>query len=584
MKSFWINKTIIITSILLLSNSLLFAQGGKIDNKGLRQGKWEIVYNINDKIAYIAKSDIPDWLNSIKPSDDNGSSLIKSANSGAYGSYGTKFIFEKCNYKDGVKQGKFSLIYYIYDGQERIDNSIYSNGATRAKWKTIEIMSGEYTNGNLNGNIISYMNDNLAISIKYNNGILEDQIIKTKQVASKKLNIVINPYYKFKNNSLTEALFLQDELPNLSYSDGKNGYLLKYTYKPYCYNEFSFLTKEEIEKNQSFSLINLNTNNLAIEYVPFKYNNENKMVIDGNYRLYKPSAILLDTTFLWASYHFKNNKREGLAEIWDASKNGKTGIAPFIKMNFFNDKLHGYSEMFYPDGKLAVSAEFKNGYPDGEVIAYNYPPNHYPFEPNYHIKAWVHSGGLLSIHQIGDFSKSIYENIETVKKNGGTFEEPKQYELYTKIKYKVDSMATNGKWFKGSVPAEDFYQFCNGKPITKYFINKEKPWIPSELFYFDSKGTVVYSLSKAKGEVIKKAIEIEAENQKYLNTEVKCAACNNKVLIKNAKENWGGCDCIQNNGERIEVYGTVRTYFCSIQCKVIYEKDCCKRNGYFYER
>ncbi len=113
MKTFLINKTIIITSILLLSNGLLFAQGGKTDSKGLRQGKWEIVYNINDKIASIANSDIPDWLNSIKPSDDNGSSLINLANSGAYGSYGTKFIIEKCNYKDGVKQGKFSLIYYI---------------------------------------------------------------------------------------------------------------------------------------------------------------------------------------------------------------------------------------------------------------------------------------------------------------------------------------------------------------------------------------------------------------------------------------------------------------------------------------
>ena len=361
-------------------------------------------------------------------------------------------------------------------------------------------------------------------------------------------------------------------------------FLIQATEKPICYNNFSFLTDEEKQKNNYMSLINLNTNIKALEVIPVKYSKENGLIIEGNYRLFKLGKTMTDTSFLWASYHFKNDKREGLAEIWDASKNGKTGVAPFIKMNFFNDKLHGYSEMFYPDGKLAVSAEFKNGYPDGEVVAYNYPPNHYPFEPNYHIKAWVHSGGILCISQIGDFSKSLYENIETVKKNGGTFEEPKQYEQYTKIRYKVDSMATNGKWFKGSVPAEDFYQFCNGKPITKYFINKEKPWIPSELFYFDSKGAVVYSLSKAMGEVIKKSVEIEVENQKFLNTEVKCAACNNKVLIKNAKENWGGCNCIQNNGETIEVYGTVKTYFCSIQCKVIYEKDCCKRNGYFYER
>jgi antitoxin component YwqK of YwqJK toxin-antitoxin module len=361
-------------------------------------------------------------------------------------------------------------------------------------------------------------------------------------------------------------------------------FLIQATKKPTCYNNFSFLTDEEKQKNKYTSLIILNTNVNALEVIPVKYSKENGLIIEGNYRLFKLGKTLTDTAFLWASYHFKNDKRDGLAEIWDASKNGKTGIAPFIKMNYLNDKLYGYSEMFYPDGKLAVSAEFKNGYVDGEVIAYNYPPNHNPFEPDYLIKSWVHSGGILSIYQIGDFKETIYENINTVKKNGGNFEYPKQYEQYTKIRYKVDSMATNGKWFKGSVPAEDFYQFCNGKPITKYFINKEKSWIPSELFYFDSKGAVVYSLSKAKGEVIKKAVEIEVENQKYLNTEVKCSSCNNKVLVKNAKENWGGCNCIQNNGELIEVYGTVRTYFCSIQCKVIYEKDCCKRSGYFYER
>lgn len=361
-------------------------------------------------------------------------------------------------------------------------------------------------------------------------------------------------------------------------------FLIQNTKKPICYNNFSFLTEEEKKKNDHMSLINLNTNTNALEVIPVKYNKDNGLIIEGNYRLFKLGKTLSDTSFLWASYHFKNDKREGLAEIWDASKNGKTGVSPWFKMNFFNDKLHGYSEMFYSGGQLAVSAEFKNGYPDGEVIAYNNPPNYYPFEPNYHIKAWVHSGGILCIDQIGDFKKTIYENINTVKKNGGNVEDLKQYELYTKIRYKVDSTATNGNWFKGSVPAEDFYQFCNGKPITKYFINDEKPWIPSELFFFDSKGSVVYSLSQAKGEVIKKAIEIEVENQKYLNTEVKCAACNNKVFIKNAKENWGGCNCIKNNGERIEVYGTVRTYFCSIQCKVIYEKDCCKGNGYFYER
>lgn len=356
--------------------------------------------------------------------------------------------------------------------------------------------------------------------------------------------------------------------------------LIQRTDKPVCYNYFSFLNDEERRKNSNRSIINLNTNKLAVEVATVTYSKVYGFKKNGSYRLFKPGNTLNDTSFLWASYYFANDLRHGLAEIWDENKNGKNSISPFIKMNFRNDKLHGYSEMFYPDGKLAVSAEFKNGYVDGEVIAYNYPPNYYPFEPEYLIKAWVHTGGILSINQIGGFKE--VSSIKTISEKGGVVEDPLIYEMYTKVMYKVDSLKTNDVWFKGSVPKDDFYQYLNGKPITKYIISKEKSWIPDDIYYFESNGTIVYSLKKAKGDFLQKAAEIEAKHQVYLNTEMTCASCSKKVLIKNSKENWGGCNCIENNGSPIEVYGTVKTFFCSIKCKILFEIDCCKKNGYWY--
>jgi antitoxin component YwqK of YwqJK toxin-antitoxin module len=580
-KTFYQNVLNIIFVALSVS---IYAQGGKVNKDGLRDGKWEIVYEIKNTFSYIGNSDIPDWLNSITPSSDNGSAMINSANRAEIGSSNTKYILEKCKYEDGIKNGKFTLIHYSYEGQERIDNSIYSNSlATRAKWTKTEVVSGEYLNGKINGTLVSFMNNNTTISIKYKDGIIEDQTIKINQVVSSDKKFVVNPYYNFKNGYLSETMCLKNNVPTLIVFDGSKGKLLHYTPKPICYNYFSFLTKNEKQQGERFSLIDLNTNNFAIECIPFYYSNSGELIVHGNYRLFKPAATLTDTSFLWASYQYKDDVRDGLAEIWDASENGKTGVTPSIKQRYLKDKLHGYSEMFYRDGKLAVSAEFKNGYVDGEVITYNYPPNHYPFELKYHIKPYV-LAGQLSIYQIGEYSdKTLQENIKIIKENGGAIETPKQYEQYTKVRYKVDSMQTNGVWFKGSVPAADFYQFYNGKPIVKYIINKEKPWIPSEIIYFDSNGTVVYSLSKAKNQVVKKAAELEAEQQKYLNTEISCASCNKNILIKNAIEQWDGCKCIKEDGSKITV-GFGGKKFCSIQCKVIFEKDCCKSNGYYYER
>ncbi len=569
---------------------------------GVRVGKWTNIYVLN-KIKFRNNSDIPFWEESLSPFKGNYENVVSLFDGSELGcrkafnffkDNGHKVVFETCEYVNGKKTGEFK----IQLCELNFNEAYY-----------LDIISGNYSNDLFEGDIIycldttSYSTGSIGrsandikpmLTIKYINGKINDQVTSSNSGKRYYHQFIeggkyikdhfegisghFKTSYSFKSEKIIESYFLNNSFPCYFKTNETNGFFIKYTEIPLCYNSYSFLTKDEISKG---NLINLNTNGPSIEYIPFKINN-NESIINGNYRLFKPNINLMDTNFLWASYHYSEGKRNGTAEIWDQEKNGKQILSPFIRLNFKHDKLNGVSEMFYPDHKLAVSAEFKNGFVDGEVISYNNPPNHYPFEPEYHIKAWVHSGGILSIHQIGDFKKNIDEHFKLIIENGGTFEEPKQYEQYTKIRYKLDSISSNGTWFKGSVPSEDFYYFCNSKPILKYFINEEKTNVPKDLFFFDSKGNVVYSLSKAKGDIIKRQIEIEAEKQKHLNTEVKCASCNNKLQIKNAKENWGGCNCVQNNGKNIEVYGTVKTYFCSIQCKINYEKDCCKRNGYSY--
>jgi antitoxin component YwqK of YwqJK toxin-antitoxin module len=361
--------------------------------------------------------------------------------------------------------------------------------------------------------------------------------------------------------------------------------LIQYTKKPICYNNFSFLTEDEKQKNNYRPLVNLNTNTYSIEVVPVIYHEQsNGLRVDGIYRLFKPGATLMDTTCLWASYHFKDDLREGIAEIWSIEDNGNRD-RPFMRLNFHKDKLHGISEM-YAGGKLAVSAEFKNGMVEGEVLAYHNAPNHLPFNPKPRINRWV-GGGILHLGQIGEFSSSDLEgNISIVREHGGTIEEyPSQYELYMKIRYITDSVQSNGEWFKVSNPAEDFYRYCNGHPIVKYIVGKDKIGMSVvDALFIDATEKVVYSLLNFKEDVLKGLSKIEEEQIKFQSTPVPCAFCGESVLRKDSKENWGGCDCFKTDGSLIEVYGTVRTHFCSLDCKIKYETDCCRRNGYRYER
>jgi hypothetical protein len=151
----------------------------------------------------------------------------------------------------------------------------------------------------------------------------------------------------FKGGNLTEFY---------SFSSGKNTKFLprkytktdngwqayKYTEKPYCFNNFSFLSKKEIQNNNWKSLIDLNTNNLGLEV----YYIDQKGIINGTYKLFQTGKSLFDTTHLSATVVFKNGLRNGTAYYWDVNRDGHSN-SPFIKSEYKNDKLHGESILYY---------------------------------------------------------------------------------------------------------------------------------------------------------------------------------------------------------------------------------------------
>lgn len=574
-------------------------QKNKLNNEGKPVGKWTNVYLLN-KITYKQNSDIPDWEKSLTPFQGNYQNVV-TAFSGIPNSLqyfrpvmpydvAMRVVFETCEYVDGKKTGQFNIQLCELVGGSW-EESLFT-----------EIISGTFLNDKFEGKI-EYSIDTTStwkkfqvpektpsISLMFQDGILLDQTVSCNdgirfymQFDENGSDSNFQEYkgkykttYVFKSGKITEALYLNNKFPCYFYSNGNTGYNLRYTNYPICYNSYSFLTQEEKEKFKASGLgfIDLNTNRYSIEYVPLILKSD-EILINGNYRLFKPMANLADTSFLWASYHFSEGKRNGIAEIWDYSKNGKEKLIPFIRLNFLDDKLNGISEMFYPDHKLAVSAEFKNGLPSGWCKAYNNAPNSYPFIPNFTVNAYLHSGGILSIHQIGKFGKDLDKDIEIAQKHGSDIVNPKGYELCSEILYRIDSAYTGKTLYRGSVIASDFYRFSNGKPVVKFVVNPLNPREFADEIWFNSSGKIVHSLSEEKR-------KREQESFERQNTVVTCDVCKKNVLNKDSYFLWN-CNCKKSNGANVEFTRFETNKFCSIQCKHLFLKDYCSNRGLKFE-
>jgi antitoxin component YwqK of YwqJK toxin-antitoxin module len=539
------------------------------------KGKAKIYYELKG-FVYIPNTLLIDWNNSIKKIETQESWNPNKI-----------YLIETCKIENGKKNGEFSLTFCKL------------NQTTLGYYLTdiYDVVSGSYLNDQYNGSIsiMSYIDlkeKEGIFKIEYENGKIKDQTIKYPELIKDIIGFSFYPIIDFKDGRVNEILSLDLATNMIFYNKFvKNKCsVIKYTDKPTCYNKFSFLSKEYEDKNINSSLIDLNTNKRSLEIYDCLWNEkEKKYLINGNYRLFRLESKFLDSTNLVASYNFIDGKRNGEAMIWDLNKNGKSNDLPFIKLNFKNDMLEGKSELFYSDGKLALTGSFDKGFPVGEVVSFYNSPNFKVFKLESLVPQWVPNGGILMPYQIGKWCDDDLGQIKTIREKGGTISDLNGYGVYCKITYKLDSIKSNGIWHKGSSATEDYSLFNNGKPMVTYLIDKEKLGQFKNILWKDQTGKLVYSLNDAKQElsvsIENKANEIEKKN----NSTVKCEWCVKPIkygdaLILLERE----VRCYYSDGDRVNLdllpfYSGMKYIgkpYCSEKCKMDASKECCRISGY----
>jgi antitoxin component YwqK of YwqJK toxin-antitoxin module len=556
-------KTRLLTIILLLVGNIAFSQKNpEIKVKPVKEnGKANIYYRLKN-FSYIPNTKIIDWQNSLEKLE--ASEIYDERE---------QYFEESCTFSKGKKTGEFTINILFLKEVKVSDYTINRISTGR------EIVAGNYVDDKYNGPIklttfVDFVNKEGVIQIDYDNGMIKDQALtfpEAKMNIHDKEPISFQPKVTFLNGKVSEKLTLEAGYLNYTKYENNTEYILRYTEKPYCYHNFSF----PIRVQYSVALL---TDKFSIECFKSVYNpNQKKYLIEGEYRLFMPSDKFFDTTQLIARYNFSDGKRNGLAQITESSEQN-----PYtIKLNFKNDLLDGICEQYYPDGKLSISAKFTKGFPTGEAVSYYNAPK-YPrfFEFNSVVASPLEYGGILMIHQIGKWD--IYTgNTATIRKNGGKISDYNGYGVFCKINYdKLDSSVIDGVWIKGVFATNDYSLYNNGKQIVDKIMDKENPGQIENMLYKDETGKVIISLKQLVEDVAdKKAKETEEKN----NTLVHCVWCNKEFKYGNRTET-DLCPCFKSSdGSSIGVMLHTKI-FCSNECRSKYQKDCCIKNGYNYER
>ncbi|MFO0494122.1 MAG: toxin-antitoxin system YwqK family antitoxin [Flavobacteriia bacterium] len=594
-------KSFILFIVFTVLCKFSFAQNIQIIPKEPKQnGKSEIYHKLKipsqptsyyKRFKYYPRTQIIDWEKSLeqinKPEQYKGnlhgcgiaSNYGRNVSTGKYED-GFMYYIEKCKFVDGQKNGPFII-------NELYVSCTYESLGSKYTYYLTEgecIMKGNYVNGKIDGTTVvqTFITFNEqpksgVIQINFANGEFADQkITYPERVDASNFGWSYFPEILFKDGKVKEIRgqdFEDQTTYYYKYSDSTCE-VLKYTKRPLCFNKFTFSQN---------ALMNLEVNGSSLESYKLYWDKlSSQFLLQGNYRLFsKGGKSFMDTSVLLANYNFKDGKRIGSTHIWHYTKNGKNGDTPQLILNYENDLLNGKCEQYYEDGKLAISTSFLNGFPVGETSTY-YNPGNKVFKLKSQIVPENGKPVVLTIDQLGERSNDNIESIKLIREKGGVISDMTAYGLFTSIVYKLDSIQTNGTWIKVSTAEKDFSYYNNGKPMVMFIINKDKPVDFKDIKYFDQTGKEVYSLIKAKEELTKKSIELKQQNEKRDNELRNCKWCNKSVRFGDMLM-LGSCSCFDNNHKPVNLSLTWPDYFCSRECRMKYEKECCRKNGYSFE-
>jgi len=562
--------------------------------KEMKNGKCKIYYEVEEYIFY-ENTNLIDWKKTLKkiekPIDPDPRK---------------KYFVEKCKLVNGLKQGSFSISVCDVNSFETSQGTQYYISKNKVA------VTGNYSNDEFDGTIKALnfieikgksIRERVAdyLTIEYENGKFKDQNIQYPIVITSANGFEFTPFVTFKDGKLSEILRFdfENNLPFYQKYEGSTSFVMRYTKKPYCSNHFSYLNKGKVMQNRIFNM--LNDDDLNLEVYTSKLDDRNgTYLVNGNYKLFHTRSKLFDTTEinLTATFNFFDGKRNGVATIWYISKLRESVRYPLVQLTYKNDLLHGKCDMFFSNGKLAVTATFFEGLPIGEAISYANPDKYESYlliekvmNKKISYSEWkqadVHKT-IDMIDEIVDIGGSDYKVFcNKIKKHGGEISDLIDYQIYSKINYKIDSIKLeNAGWIKLSVPAENYSLFNNNKPMVTFQIKKtrEESWfinIVEDIFYFDKNEKIVYSLKKQEKEKAANEEKVKKELQPY--SIVKCSWCKNVEFEYKDGIICNVCRCVDSEGRSTRI-DLVPALVCSGKCRHEAEEDCCQRNGYKFGR
>jgi hypothetical protein len=346
---------------------------------------------------------------------------------------------------------------------------------------------------------------------------------------------------------------------------------------------------------------------------PYGYISENKY--DGNWRLYYSGAGVLNGLYDTVDVCLEWNKINRTLEGYHASHkgmyrphdNGTTKWPAFRVTCDSSGVLNGPGEFYKlvqtPNGsitRLQYRANFVNGYLDGPFEAYGGGGLGFP------LMGWGLHAARAHNAPSGRFTSPL-EIASSEEPNLARYllslhnptDDPKsdvaQYGLVYKTNMVPVWIQTEGakktspsaNKMMVSYPSSSLTYYYDSKIIGKTMLNNNNPADILDYIVYDQSGAEKTSLLKLGKDKEDDELRRKKETENMLSSEINCAACSRTVILRNAHVNpTGSSVCTNSRGEKTELLGSlipVPKYFCSLRCKMDYDKDRCIRNGYRYE-
>lgn len=538
-------KTLIMKKLLLLIticiSSISYAQDNQVNGKGLRNGEWIIMYK--DNFVYY------DYMSKLLNLDEM---LVndRETNSEEEAKY-----FEKVRYKKGIKQGEFQVF------SANVDKS--------DKYPLIAM--GEYKDGQITGNLImvGYEN-NTQIRLcyaQYENGKIKDQDIVLEEKAN--------------YGSVNYGVFGSKYVRVYPVIKMRNGVCIE----------------ETITKIDNASLFRILKTDKGFTRFMHRKNELEVAELDSNFKyqgitsLYEETQVPFDTTKLGYRGTYINGKINGTA-YWYDTKTGNVqtemnyidgvlngpatfqkriywrgGNAAFsLECNYVDGLLNGVAKLKTKSGQTYVEANYKDGLLNGKYITMYLNDGSNIIAKGPFCEQKINKRLYSVVDENQDNRDRFEKTIPMFKKEGHTTLADGVFKFY------------EANYVNGKIDGKYNYFYSNGKKLYEGTVTdcKEVDWK-----VFDTNGKVIFD----KKEDNLRREEKQKKEEEYFNTAViNCAYCNNPVKLREAVISGGGCHCFKENGEGIEIWGGVTTRFDSRKCQIEYEKDCCRRNGYRFEK